>query len=187
MRSVILASESPRRRELMNISGISFSCASPKIEEHLDLSNGIEEGVMKLAKEKAEAVYESHGGYLVIGADTIVVIGDEILGKPKDSEDARRMLRLLSGKTHKVITGVALVNQEVHETFYEVTDVTFCELSDQEIDDYIKSREHYDKAGSYAIQGKGMMFVKRIEGDYANVVGLPMCHLVHELKKYVEI
>ena len=123
----------------------------------------------------------------MIGADTIVVIGDEILGKPKDSEDARRMLRLLSGKTHKVITGVALVNQEVHETFYEVTDVTFCELSDQEIDDYIKSREHYDKAGSYAIQGKGMMFVKRIEGDYANVVGLPMCHLVHELKKHVEI
>ena len=131
MRSVVLASESPRRRELMNISGIPFSCASPKIEEHLDLSNGIEEGVMKLAKQKAEAVYESHGGNLVIGADTIVVIGDEILGKPKDSDDARRMLKLLSGKTHKVITGVALVNQQVHEAFYEVTNVTFCELSDQ--------------------------------------------------------
>lgn len=187
MKSVILASESPRRRELMNISGIPFSCASAKIKESLDLNLGIEEGVMKLAREKAMAVFETHDNKLVIGADTIVVIENTILGKPKDSEDAKRMLRLLSGKTHKVITGVALIDKDLDKTFYEVTNVTFCDLSDEEIDDYIKSREHHDKAGSYAIQGKGMMFVKRIEGDYFNVVGLPMCRLVHELKKYVEI
>ena len=187
MRSVILASESPRRRELMNISGIPFSCASAKIKEELDLTLGIEEGVMKLAREKAKAVFETHDDKLVIGADTIVVIEDEILGKPKDNDDAKRMLRLLSGKTHKVISGVALMNKDIDKTFYEVTYVTFCELSDEDIDEYVKSREHHDKAGSYAIQGKGMMFVKRIEGDYSNVVGLPMCRLVHELKKYVEI
>ena len=187
MRRVLLASESPRRRELMNITKIPFSCASAQIEEKLDHQLPIYEAVMKLAREKAKAVFETHPDEFVVGADTIVYIDGEVLGKPADAEDAKRMLHKLSGTTHEVITGVALMSKDVDKTFYESTKVTFIELSDQDIEDYIRSKEHHDKAGAYAIQGKGMLFVKRIEGDYSNVVGLPMSHLVLELKQYLEI
>ena len=187
MRRVLLASESPRRRELMNISGIPFFVSSAKIEESMDESLSIEDAVMKLALQKAEAVLSTHENELVVGADTIVVINHEVLGKPKDVEDAKRMLRMLSGKTHQVMTGVAIVSKEVQETFCEVTEVTFGTLSEEDIEWYIKSKEYYDKAGSYAIQGKGMMLVEKISGDYTNVVGLPMHHLVQQLKKYIEM
>lgn len=186
MRRVLLASESPRRRELMNITQIPFNVASAQIEEVLDSSLPIEEAVMKLAKEKAQAVHQAQPGEFVIGADTVVYIDGEVLGKPKDADDAKRMLMKLSGRTHEVITGVALKSKEVEDCFYEKTRVTFIDLTEEMIDAYIKTREHYDKAGSYAIQGKGMLFVKRIEGDYSNVVGLPMSHLMIELRKYLD-
>lgn len=186
MRRILLASESPRRRELMNITGIPFSCAYARITEQLDSDLPIQEAVMKLAMEKAENVFASHENEFIVGADTIVLIDGEILGKPKDEDDAKRMLKMLSGKTHEVITGVAILSKTVRESFYERTKVTFIELSDEDIDTYIKSKEHHDKAGSYAIQGKGMLFVKKIDGDYSNVVGLPMSHLMQELKKYLE-
>ncbi len=187
MRSVVLASESPRRRELMNITGIPFYTQAAKIDETFNTNLSIEEGVMDLALRKAMKVSETRPNELVIGADTIVVIDNEILGKPKDVEDAYRMLRLLSNKTHRVITGVAIVNQDVKKTFYEVTEVKFANLSEETIEWYIKSREYYDKAGGYAIQGKGMILVERINGDYFNVVGMPMHHLVEELKAFINI
>lgn len=186
MKSVVLASESPRRRELMNISGIPFTCAGAKIDETLEAGMSLCDAVMKIAKKKAQAVQQKYAQNTIIGADTMVVIDDVVLGKPKDDEDAKKTLQLLSGKTHEVITGVAILHGEEEECFCETTRVMFRELSDEEIDAYIKTREHYDKAGSYAIQGKGMMFVERIEGDYSNVVGLPMCHLIQVLKKYIE-
>ncbi len=187
MRSVVLASESPRRRELMNITGIPFYTQAAKIDETFNANLSIEEGVMDLALRKAMKVSEARPNEVVIGADTIVVIDNEILGKPKDVEDAYRMLRLLSNKTHRVITGVAIVNQDVKKTFYEVTEVKFANLSEETIEWYIKSREYYDKAGGYAIQGKGMILVERIHGDYFNVVGMPMHHLVEELKAFINI
>ena len=187
MRSVVLASESPRRRELMNITGIPFYTQAAKIDETFNANLSIEEGVMDLALRKAMKVSETRPNEVVIGADTIVVIDNEILGKPKDVEDAYRMLRLLSNKTHRVITGVAIVNQDVKKTFYEVTEVKFANLSEETIEWYIKSREYYDKAGGYAIQGKGMILVERINGDYFNVVGMPMHHLVEELKAFIHI
>lgn len=187
MRSVVLASESPRRRELMNISGIPFYTQAAKIDETFNANLSIEEGVMDLALRKAMKVSETRPNEVVIGADTIVVIDNEILGKPKDVEDAYRMLRLLSNKTHRVITGVAIVNQDVKKTFYEETEVKFANLSEETIEWYIKSREYYDKAGGYAIQGKGMILVERIHGDYFNVVGMPMHHLVEELKAFIHI
>lgn len=187
MRSVVLASESPRRRELMNITGIPFYTQAAKIDETFNANLSIEEGVMDLALRKAMKVSETRPNEVVIGADTIVVIDNEILGKPKDVEDAYRMLRLLSNKTHRVITGVAIVNQDVKKTFYEETEVKFANLSEETIEWYIKSREYYDKAGGYAIQGKGMILVERINGDYFNVVGMPMHHLVEELKAFIHI
>lgn len=189
MRSVILASESVRRRELMNICGIPFYAIAAKIDEKMDSSLSVEDGAMKLALEKAKAISKTHPSQLVIGADTIVVVDHEVLGKPKDIDDARRMLRLLSNKTHRVITGVALVFEEmsVEKTFYEMSEVTFSDLSDEIIDWYLSCKEYRDKAGSYAIQGKGMVLVERLNGDYSNVVGLPMNRLLKEIKEYIEI
>ncbi len=187
MRRVLLASESPRRRELMVLSEIPFTTASCLLKESLDPELSIEKAVEKLAFEKADAVHHRFPEEFVIGADTIVVCDGEVLGKPKDNEDTERMLRMLSGKTHQVITGVALVSKDVQECFHEVTEVTFYELDDDEIKRYAKSKEPHDKAGAYAIQGKGMMFVQKINGDFYNVVGLPMANLYRRLKKYLEL
>lgn len=187
MRRVLLASESPRRRELMVLSEIPFTTASCLLKETLDPELSIEKAVEKLAFEKADAVYHRYPEEFIIGADTIVVCDGEVFGKPKDNEDAERMLRMLSGKTHQVITGVALVAKGVKECFHEVTDVTFYDLEDEEIIRYAKSKEPHDKAGAYAIQGKGLTFVKKINGDFYNVVGLPMASLYKRLRKYLEI
>ena len=186
MRRIVLASESPRRRELMNMTGIPFFVTGARIEEKIDSNLSIEDAVMKLAKEKATDVLQNYENECVVAADTVVVIGNEVLGKPKDVDDARRMLSLLSGNTHRVITGVAILTKDTENVFYEETKVTFGHLDEDDIEWYIKSREYYDKAGGYAIQGKGIIFVEKIEGDYSNVVGLPMHHLVKELKKIIE-
>ena len=153
-----------------------------KINSNLDVYNN----VMMLAKIKCEDVYSNNRDRLVLAADTIVVYNDEILGKPKDEEDAFRMLKLLSGKTHEVITGVCLMYHDKILVDHVISKVTFKNITDDDIKDYIKTKEPMDKAGSYAIQGIGSKFVENYSGDYNNIVGLPMekvLELLNEIKK----
>jgi len=184
---LILASASPRRQELLRNAGISFTAQPADIDE-APLENEAPQGCAeRLAREKALAVSESRPQNYVLGADTIVVVDDAMLGKPRDSDDAIRMLRLLSGRTHLVITGVCLAspisvrsesidgieNREL-TTASATTLVSMVELSDEEIRDYVATGEPMDKAGAYAIQGMASRWIPRIEGDYGNVVGLPV-------------
>ena len=179
---IILASNSPRRKELLTKHNIAFDVIPSNIEEVLNTNLNPVENVMSLAKQKALDVYSNCQLTPILAADTIVVYNNEILGKPKDELDAFRMLRLLSGKTHEVITGVALVTNGVVNTYHVVSKVTFKEISDEEILEYIKTKEPMDKAGSYAIQGIGSKFIDSYEGDFDNIVGLPM-KLVLEILK----
>ena len=185
MRRICLASESPRRRELMNMTGVNFFVSSAKIEEKIDYTLPLTDAIAQLAKQKALAVLKNYPNEIIVAADTVVVINNEVLGKPKNEEDARRMLEMLSGKTHQVITGVSILSKDIEDIFYEVTDVTFGELNNEIIDWYISTREYYDKAGGYAIQGKGVILVEKIHGDYSKVVGLPMYQLMSRLRKYL--
>jgi len=184
---LVLASASPRRRELLTQAGYSFEVRPAHINE--DLLPGEEPiaYVTRLAREKAEAVFRacmaeqdrnnSRGNdeqFRVLGADTTVTFDNHILAKPEDAADAARMLRLLSGRTHRVITGVALVTAQHTEVAAEVTAVRFLTLSEEEIAAYISSGEPMDKAGAYAIQGRAARWIPRIEGCYFNVVGLPL-------------
>ncbi len=173
-RKLILASASPRRKELLSLLGYEFECIPATKEEEIDLSLPLTKAIEKVAKAKAQDVYDSHTDFLVLGSDTIVTIDGMILGKPKNDEDAFRMLRLLSGKTHEVITGLAFISQE--ETFitHEVTKVKFMALNDEEINNYLLTKEPNDKAGAYALQGKGGAFIEKIDGDVYTVIGLPL-------------
>ena len=171
---IILASNSPRRKELLTAHNIQFEVIPSNITETLDSNLTPVENVMRLAKEKALDVYQKNQTTPILAADTIVVYNNEILGKPIDKEDAFRMLKLLSGKTHEVITGVAFISEKGITTDYEVSKVTFKEISDQDIVDYIDTKEPMDKAGSYAIQGIGAKLVESYEGEFDNIVGLPM-------------
>lgn len=186
---LILASKSPRRQRIMLDVGYSFSVVDAHFDEtSVDLSSP-QKGVCDIALGKATTVYKSLPAItklasVVLGADTIVVCDGEVLGKPKDADDARRMLHQLSGKKHKVYTAVALVNVMDTEVFVESTDVYFHKLTDEEIDAYIKTGEPMDKAGAYAIQGKGSILVDKIDGDYFNVVGLPISKVVRKLRKF---
>jgi len=181
---IILASASPRRAELLRSAAIPFTVDVANIAE--DLKNGERPAghAERLAREKAEVVASRNPGKIVLGADTIVVVDDQILGKPRDAADAARMLRLLSGRAHKVITGVCMVFPETRnpklETSSEQTSVHFAPLSASDIEAYIATREPMDKAGAYAIQGIASRWITKIEGDYANVVGLPVA-LVWEM------
>lgn len=186
MQKVILASESPRRRELLASLNMNFMTCSPKVEEIFDLSLPIEEAVQKVALTKALGGQKNYPQDVIVGADTIVVIDHQILGKPKDEEEAKNMLATLSGRTHDVYTGVAIVHQDQCETFYERTEVTFYELDSMTIDTYLATKEYKDKAGSYGIQGRGCILVKKINGDYYNVVGLPLASLQRHLSKYMK-
>ena len=180
---LILASASPRRRELLQQAGFSFEVHPAHIpEEPLEGEDPIAY-VSRLAREKAQAVFRELTGtngrldgqsLAVLGADTTVTLDKHILGKPEDAADAARMLRLLSGRTHRVITGVALVTEDGVEVATEATAVRFLALSDEEIAAYVASGEPMDKAGSYAIQGRAARWIPRIEGCYFNVVGLPL-------------
>ncbi len=178
---LILASASPRRRELMALAGLEFRvCVSDCDESVPDcLSPG--EAAVDTARRKAFAVADRFPEDTVIGADTIVVIDGAILGKPKDGRDAASMLRRLSGRTHSVYTGVCVVSGGEAHSFCEKTDVTFYRLTEDEINGYIATGEPADKAGAYGIQGKGSLLVKSISGDYFNVVGLPISVLVRLL------
>jgi septum formation protein len=171
---IILASNSPRRKELLTKHNIAFDVIPSNIEEVVDLNMTPAENVMNLAKQKALDVYKKCQTAPILAADTIVAYDNEILGKPKDEMDAFRMLKLLSGKTHEVITGVAFVCNGNTMVYYEVSKVTFKELTEEEIIEYIKTKEPMDKAGSYAIQGIGSKFVLKFEGSYDNIVGLPV-------------
>lgn len=170
----MLASSSPRRRELLGILGIPFKVQHADIDESVRAGESATAYTTRLAREKAETVAPSHPGAPVLGADTTVILGDEILGKPVDAADARRMLRALSGKTHQVVTAVCLVMDGHAHEHVETTTVFMRAIPEPEIDAYIASGEPLDKAGAYAIQGGAAKWIYRIEGDYFNVVGLPV-------------
>jgi septum formation protein len=173
---LILASASPRRRELLTQAGFEFHVHPAHIPEEPHANEDPIAYVTRLAREKAEAVYSQRNdpAAIVLGADTTVTLDNHILGKPENPEDAARMLRLLSGRTHRVITGVALVSSTQTQVAAEVTAVQFLTLSEQEIAGYIATSEPNDKAGAYAIQGLAARWIPRIEGCYFNVVGLPI-------------
>ena len=179
----ILASQSPRRKELLSLCVEDFIVCPSNIPEIVPEGLQAEKHSEFLAKIKAEDIAKKYPDDIVIGADTCVILGDEILGKPKDRADAERMLKMLSNNTHKVITGCAVVKNGVCESFSVSTAVSFFKLSQAEIDAYLDTSEPYDKAGSYGIQSKGGLFVKEIKGDYFNVVGLPVAYLNKVLKK----
>ena len=179
---VILASQSPRRRELMGLFRIPFTVRVSDADETMDPKLTAAEAVGLVSRRKAEAV-SREADDLVIAADTIVVCGGEILGKPKDTADARRMLRLLSGRDHQVMTGMTLLRGDHTRTVTEITDIHFRELSDREIDAYIATQEPMDKAGSYGIQGGAALFAQHLVGDYYNVMGLPVCRLSQLLRE----
>jgi septum formation protein len=186
MRKIVLASASPRRKELLEQCGIKPEIIASDIDERISNNHTPEEITMSLSFQKAMEVALRIGEGLVIGADTVVVLDDEILGKPLDEEEAFSMLRRLSGKCHRVITGFSIIDAEGTERVvdYETTNVYFRSLSDQEISGYISTGECDDKAGAYGIQGKGALLVEKIEGCYFNVMGLPISKLNHSLKKF---
>jgi septum formation protein len=171
---LILASSSPRRRELLTAAGIAFTVQPADVDETHRAGESPEAFTQRLAREKAEAIFATHPNATVLGADTIVVCGAEILGKPSDETDAARMLKKLSGRDHQVITGVALVSPSGTQTIAETTTVTMRKISEEEIKNYIATGEPMDKAGAYAIQGGAALFITQIVGDYDNVVGLPV-------------
>ena len=180
---LILASKSPRRKELMSLITTDFEIIPAVGEERADRSLPPEEYVRELARHKAEEVAVSHKGDTVIGADTIVAIDGQILGKPSDRADAIRMLKLLSGREHYVYTGVCIINDNENTAFSEETGVCFFTLTEAEITAYTDTGEPFDKAGAYGIQDIGALLVSGITGDYYNVMGLPVGRLYRELKQ----
>ncbi len=173
---IILASESPRRAELLKQIGLSFEIRPSAVDEGKEPKESLENYVKRVALSKAEKAAVGVKDAIVIAADTIVVINKKRLGKPESSESATAMLKKLSGKCHTVMTGIAVINLVENKRVTKVvsTKVWFKKLSDEEIKEYVKSSEPLDKAGGYGIQGKASVFVKRIEGDYFNIVGLPL-------------
>ena len=180
--NVILASQSPRRKELMGLFHIPFIVRVSQADESMDSKLSPAEAVAAVSRRKAEAIVRDADD-VVIAADTIVVLGNEILGKPRDEADAGRMLHLLSGREHQVMTGMTLLRGDAVMTCTEITDIHFRELSDREIDAYIRTGEPMDKAGSYGIQGGAALFADRLAGDYYNVMGLPVCRLGQLLRE----
>lgn len=182
--NIILASSSPRRADLLKTIGVSFELVPSNINERPHQDEAPADYIIRLARAKVIDAARKRDSGLVIGADTIVVLDGRILGKPRDEDDASRMLKLLSGRWHAVMTGVALYDAATRREVadYDKTLVRFAQLSDKEIDWYIKTGEPMDKAGSYAIQERGAMFVEEIAGNYHNVVGLPLT-LLYRLSK----
>lgn len=180
MPRVMLASASPRRAELLRAAGIAFDVQPADVDETLHEGETPEAYVRRVAIEKARTIAARAPDAVVIAADTTVVVDEHILAKPADDEDARRMLRLLSGRSHEVLTGVCVARGRDEETRVVSTLVTFAPLADEEIAWYVASGEPADKAGAYAIQGLASRFVTRIDGSYSNVVGLPVA-LVYEM------
>lgn len=182
---LVLASQSPRRRELLSLIEKEFEVCASHAQEVIPDGLQPYEAVMHLAKIKAEEVAGRFEDSVVIGADTVVVLDGEIMGKPKDHADCVRMITALSGREHDVYTGVAIAASGKTEQFYERTAVRFLELTPEEINWYASLDEPYDKAGAYGIQGYGSLLVAGIDGDYFNVMGLPVASLNRKLKKYL--
>jgi len=178
---LILASSSPRRREILTAAGIAFTVQPADIDETHRAGESPVSFALRLAREKAEAIFSKNPGATVLGADTIVVCDEEILGKPADEADAARVLHMLSGRDHRVITGIALVSPSGTQTHAETPIVSMRRISEEEIKDYIATGEPMDKAGSYAIQGGAAPFITQVQGDYSNVVGLPVARVVSML------
>ena len=181
---IILASASPRRKSLMDVLGLDYEIKISGCEEKVDSNANVEDIVMSLSLQKAQAVAkETDKDCVVIGADTVVSYQNEILGKPKDKHDAKKMLKLLSGNTHSVYTGFTIIStsDNITVTDYEKSNVTFKNLTDKEITDYVNTNDPMDKAGAYSIQGIASSFVEFLDGDYNNVVGLP----IYKLSKYL--
>jgi septum formation protein len=178
LQPLVLASASPRRAEILQAVGWQFERRTAEIDESPQKGETPESYVERLARTKAKAVARQLENRLILGADTTVVLEDEIIGKPKNTDDARQMLHKLSGKWHEVLTGVALFkktnNEMIYRDAHERTRVKFAELSEQEIEFLIETGEPLDKAGAYAVQAQAALFIERIEGDYWNVVGLPV-------------
>lgn len=183
---LILASGSPRRRELLNLTGLKFEVVTSDADENIpeDTEPGVAALILSERKALAVARLDACRGSVVIGADTIVSLDGMKFGKPRDEEDAYRMLSALSDRTHTVYTGVTIVNSDLTvNKFVEATEVHFYPLSDRQIRDYIATGEYRDKAGGYAIQGGGAVFISGIIGDYYNVMGLPIGRLMQEMSK----
>ena len=187
MNKIILASASPRRKELLKQITDDFEICVSSVEEIVPDTIPTEEVPQYLATLKAKDVATKYSNDLIIGADTCVFCDGAILGKPKDRQDAINMLSALSGKTHSVITGCAIVKNGKSISFSIKTDVEFYDLSEKEILDYIDTKEYFDKAGGYGIQGKGALLVKGIKGDYFNVVGLPIAKLKRVMDSFMRI
>ena len=181
--SVILASQSPRRRQLLELVGIRHEVRPADIDESVHQGELPERYAERLAREKARTVAASDSSGLVIGADTIVVIDELILGKPKDVSDAERMLAMLSGRTHTVMTAVAVCHGDRIASSVEIVDVAFVALDENQIREYVATGEPMDKAGAYGIQGYGATIVRRIDGDYFAVMGLSLVRLVALLRE----
>jgi septum formation protein len=184
---LILASRSPRRAEILDSVGWSYEIIVAGVDETLRSGERPLDYVQRLALAKAEAVSAKVERGLVLGADTTVVVDGQILGQPTDSDDARRMLRLLNGRWHEVVTGVALVpaGSAQRQVSHQITRVRFAELTNDEIDWYVSTHEPMDKAGAYGVQGKAALFIEEIQGDYFNVVGLPI-RLVYEMATRID-
>nr|MBQ8243848.1 septum formation inhibitor Maf [Oscillospiraceae bacterium] len=180
--NLILASASPRRKELLGLFHIPFTIRVADIDETMDEHKAPFDEVGRVSRAKALAVARNSGD-VVIAADTIVVCEGAVLGKPKTEEEAKAMLRLLSGRDHQVMTGCTVLTDGKCETFTDVTDLHFRELSEKEIENYVASGEPMDKAGAYGIQGGAALFCERMVGDYYNVMGLPVCRLWKTLAK----
>ena len=184
MKKLILASGSPRRKELLSYFNVPMEIIKPEIEEHVDPELTPEEVVKSLAFQKGDSVVKNIGAKNpVLSSDTIVVLDGKILGKPEDRADAMKMMRELSGRTHHVFTGVAVFFKDKTNVFAVKSGVTFKELSENEISDYCDTDEPYDKAGAYAVQGIGSFMVKAIDGSYSNVIGLPVSEVVEHFQK----
>lgn len=185
MKKIILASQSPRRKQLLKQLGLEFDIVTSGVEETLNPRLKPRHQAEELALQKAQSVAEKFDDAVIIGADTLVALGDEIIGKPKNENDAKRMLKRLRGRQHTVITGFVLIDTASKRTIIKSveTKVWFRKLSPQEISTYVEKEKPLDKAGAYAIQGLGSLFVEKIEGDYFGTVGLPLFTLAKELKK----
>jgi septum formation protein len=184
--SIILASSSPRRRDLLRQIGVDFDVDPADVDESIMAGESPEDYAIRVSLDKVQVAAKKVGEGIVIAADTIVVFKDVIIGKPTDSHDAKRMLEMLSGKMHRVITGLAVINAASGKVSCRssTTKVWFRELSEGEVKRYVLSGEPLDKAGAYAIQGKGALLVDRIEGCYNNVVGLPLALLDEMLREF---
>ncbi|MCK4552432.1 MAG: septum formation protein Maf [Tenericutes bacterium] len=186
MKRIILASNSPRRKDLIKYLDFDYEIIASNVDEIIDPKLEHEDLVMDLAFQKAYEIFKENKDAIVLGFDTLVIVDDYVLGKPKNKEEAKIFLRILSDRTHKVMTGCSIISKGYSKAFHTEAIVSFAKLSDEEIDTYVKTEEPMDKAGAYGIQGYGAKFVKGVSGDYFTIVGFPIAKLYQELKNVID-